>query len=77
MRDHGETLTFAPRLPAALTRLSFGMHYRGRCFRVEISSSSVRYELMTGEPLEIVHEGKPLVLERGVPRVLLRSGSER
>jgi alpha,alpha-trehalose phosphorylase len=29
MRDYGETLSFAPWLPARLTRLSFGLLYRG------------------------------------------------
>ena len=29
MRDHGETLAFAPRLPSRLTRLRFGLLYRG------------------------------------------------
>src|SRR5262249_52438491 len=30
MRAHGETLAFAPRLPSRLTRLRFGLLYRGR-----------------------------------------------
>ena len=70
MRDHGETLSFSPRLPQVLTRLAFGMHYRGRRFRVEITSNSARYELTTGHSLEIVHDGKPIVLEPGLPQCL-------
>ena len=37
MRDHGETLTFAPRLPDALTRLAFSIRHRGRCLHVEVT----------------------------------------
>ena len=37
MRDHGDTLTFAPRLPARLTRLSFRLIYRGRRLRVTVA----------------------------------------
>ena len=31
MRDYGDTLAFAPRLPDALTRLAFSIRHRGRC----------------------------------------------
>ena len=33
MRDYGETLAFAPRLPSRLSRLRFGLVYRGRRLR--------------------------------------------
>jgi len=36
MRDHGKTLSFAPRLPSRLTRLSFGLLYRGRRLHVDV-----------------------------------------
>ena len=35
MRDHGQTLRFAPRLPKALSRLAFTMRHRGARLRVE------------------------------------------
>jgi alpha,alpha-trehalose phosphorylase len=70
MRDHGDTIAFAPCLPRVLKRLSFGMRYRGRRLRVEITSDSVRYELMTGDPLEIVHRNDALVLKTGDPQLL-------
>ena len=38
MRDHDGELTFAPRLPAALTRLAFGVLVRGRTLRVEVGA---------------------------------------
>jgi alpha,alpha-trehalose phosphorylase len=67
MRDHGDTLTFAPRLPSRLTRLTFRLIYRGRRLRVVVSSDSARYELVEGEPLELFHHGEPFTLAPGSP----------
>jgi len=68
MRDHGTTLTFAPRLPAPLSRTTFRMIYRGRRLRVDVYQGEVRYELIAGRPLEIFHYGESLTLRRGDPR---------
>jgi alpha,alpha-trehalose phosphorylase len=69
MRDHGERLSFAPRLPSRLTRISFSVSYRGRCLRVEVLPQEATYELVAGrEPLEILHHGEPLTVERGTPQ---------
>ena len=62
MRDHGETLTFAPRLPARLTRLSFRLIYRGRRLRVMVAGAEAQYELLDGEPLTVEHHGEPVEL---------------
>lgn len=60
--------TFAPRLPAALKRLSFGLRLRGRQLRVEVTRSAAVYRL-TGEggAVEILHHGEPLTLSPGQP----------
>ncbi len=64
MRDLGETLSFAPRLPDALTRLAFMIRHRGRCLRVEVTTQSARYSLVRCQgPLRIAHHGEPLVLD--------------
>jgi alpha,alpha-trehalose phosphorylase len=55
MRDHGDTLYFAPRLPAGLTRLSFRLIYRDRRLRVTVGREEARYELLDGEALEVRH----------------------
>ena len=68
MRDHGDTLSFAPRLPPALTRLSFGLVYRGRRLRVELRPGTVRYELIDGDPLELVHDGEALTVATESPQ---------
>jgi alpha,alpha-trehalose phosphorylase len=68
MRDHGKTLSFAPRLPSRLTRLSFGLLYRGRRLRVGISSDTAQYELLDGKPLEILHHGESLKVTTDSPQ---------
>ncbi|HTN23724.1 MAG TPA: glycosyl hydrolase family 65 protein [Solirubrobacteraceae bacterium] len=65
MRDHGETLEFAPRLPARLERLSFRLLYRGRRLCVTTGRDEATYELVGGEALEIVHHGEPVTLAAG------------
>jgi alpha,alpha-trehalose phosphorylase len=68
MRDHGHSLSFAPRLPGALSRLSFGLVYRGRRLRVELSREGARYDLTEGEPLEFVHDGEAVTVAVGAPQ---------
>ena len=67
MRDHGETLAFAPRLPSRLTRLAFGLVYRGRRLRVEVRPEGARYELVEGDALAIAHHGEALTVAPGAP----------
>ena len=68
MRDYGDTLAFAPRLPSKLTRLQFGLLYRGRRLRVEVLPDTATYELLDGEPLEIVTHGERITIEGREPR---------
>jgi alpha,alpha-trehalose phosphorylase len=67
MRDHGETLAFAPRLPSKLSGLTFRLVYRGRRLRVEVRPDGARYELLDGDPLELLHHGDAITVERGAP----------
>lgn len=68
LRDHGDTLTFAPRLTSPLTRLRFRLLYRGRRLCTEIGLDYARYELLAGEPLELYHHGEPVVLTPRSPQ---------
>ncbi|HEV2724369.1 MAG TPA: glycosyl hydrolase family 65 protein [Thermoleophilaceae bacterium] len=68
MRDHGETLSFAPRLPSRISRLRFGVLYRGRRLQADVRSDSARYELLEGEALEIAHHGEGLRVAPGRPQ---------
>ncbi len=67
LRDHGDHLHFAPCLAPELTRVAFGLVYRGRRLRVEVVHGSARYELLDGSPMEIFHHGEALRLEPGEP----------
>jgi alpha,alpha-trehalose phosphorylase len=59
MRDHGGRLTFAPRLPAAITALTFRLGFRGRRLRVEVGRGEATYRVVSGEPLALAHHGEP------------------
>ncbi len=75
MRDqHGE-LSFAPRLPSALTRLVFRVSAQGRSLVVDVSAKEAKYSLAAGQELEISHHGKKLTVKAGrsvtrrIPRI--------
>jgi alpha,alpha-trehalose phosphorylase len=84
MRDHGGTVTFAPRLPPALTRLVFRMRLRGSVVEVEVQrvaesrgsravasgEQRVTYRLLEGDELRTCHHGEPVELRAGVPLTL-------
>ncbi|MFF3670608.1 glycoside hydrolase family 65 protein [Microtetraspora malaysiensis] len=67
MRLHGGVLCFAPRLPSALTGLSFTVSLLGRRLTVRVDQESATYTLLDGEPLKIVHHGKRDVVSRDAP----------
>jgi alpha,alpha-trehalose phosphorylase len=62
MRDHDGALSFTPRLPERLTRLAFGLSFRGRLLKVEVKPDQARYSLGTGSPLEITHHGQAVTV---------------
>jgi alpha,alpha-trehalose phosphorylase len=74
MRDHSGSLTFAPRLPPALSRLRFRLLFRGRTLLVDVHRAgagqdpgvqAVTYRLLAGDPLVTSHHGSALRLEVG------------
>jgi alpha,alpha-trehalose phosphorylase len=67
MRDYGGNLSFAPRLPARLDRLSFRLLVRGRRLSVEATKTGATYTLLDGEPLEFTHHGQPMTVSVGIP----------
>jgi alpha,alpha-trehalose phosphorylase len=62
MRDHDGHLSFKPRLPIELTRLAFGVSFKDRCVRVDVTQRHASYILSRGEPLEISHYGERLTV---------------
>ena len=62
MRSSEGRLTFAPRLPPGIVRLSFRMRYQGRIVHVETEAAKARYTLLAGDPLPIRHHGSEVTL---------------
>ena len=67
MRDHDGALSFAPRLSQRLTRLAFGICFRDRRLRVEVTHGQARYSLLQGPPLQITHHGETLKVATDQP----------
>jgi alpha,alpha-trehalose phosphorylase len=67
MRDQGGTLAFAPRLPERLSRLTFGLCFRGRRLRIEIDHRQARYSLRAGPPLTVTHHGETVTISGDEP----------
>lgn len=68
LRRRDSVLTFAPRLPAALTRLAFTVQMRGQQVRVEVTAAAATYTVASGPPLEVRHHGSALTLTAGEPQ---------
>ncbi|HSL06809.1 MAG TPA: glycosyl hydrolase family 65 protein [Pseudonocardiaceae bacterium] len=62
-------LAFAPRLPEALTRITFRLRWRGRRLRVQITSGQAEYRLLEGTDLELRHHGQLTTLTAASPTV--------
>jgi alpha,alpha-trehalose phosphorylase len=69
-RDHQGQLSFAPRLPADLSRLSFSLTFRGARLRVEVRPEEARYGLAEGTSLELRHYGDAITVTDGEPVVM-------
>ncbi|HLM51793.1 MAG TPA: glycosyl hydrolase family 65 protein [Solirubrobacteraceae bacterium] len=67
MRDHGRELSFAPRLPAALTRLAFRFIYRGRRLAIEVDHQRTSYTLLAGDALGLRHHGEAITVAPDKP----------
>ncbi len=68
LRSEDGAVSFAPRLPAGITRLAFTIGVRGRRLRVEITPGSASYLIPDdAEPLQVSHHGQDLELIPGEP----------
>ena len=62
LRQDGDTLSFAPRLPPGLSRLRFTVRQRDSRLRVTITGDTARYEVHGPDDLTIVHHGRTVHL---------------
>ncbi|GAA1834248.1 MULTISPECIES: glycoside hydrolase family 65 protein [Pseudonocardia] len=63
MRCEADGLSFAPVLPASLSRISFGLKWQGRRIRVSITPEETEYRLTDGAPMRLRHHGEPIALD--------------
>ncbi|MBV6701401.1 glycoside hydrolase family 65 protein [Kitasatospora aureofaciens] len=70
LRDHGETLSFRPRLPAGLMKLGFSLLVRGMLLGVEITHEGTTYTLRRGEVIHLRHDGEGVQVKAGEPVTL-------
>ena len=69
LRLRDGTISLAPRLPQALSRLAFNVVLRGQRLRIEVTDSEATYSLRDGDPLEILHHDEKVQLSAGNPEV--------
>jgi alpha,alpha-trehalose phosphorylase len=62
MRLQNGSLSFAPRLPEALSRLAFHIMFRGSRLRVEVTATEAKYRLLDGSPLKVRHHGEEILV---------------
>jgi alpha,alpha-trehalose phosphorylase len=67
MRDHDGMITFAPRLPPALRRISFRLSYRGSRFAVDVDRTAASYRLIAGADVKTAHHGEPITISASDP----------
>jgi alpha,alpha-trehalose phosphorylase len=64
MRLFNGSLCFSPRLPGTLQRLSFCLLFRNRRLRVEVTEQAATYQLLDGEPLQVMHHGEKITVSK-------------
>jgi alpha,alpha-trehalose phosphorylase len=76
LQDRDGKLNFVPRLPQALTRVTFNLHARETTrLRIEVEPTQATYTLLEGERFDIEHYGKPITItpdrpvQRAIPSV--------
>jgi alpha,alpha-trehalose phosphorylase len=67
LRERGGSITFAPHLPAEITRLAITVYVRHSRLKLEITSPTTTYRVLDGQPLSLVHHGQALTVFIGSP----------
>jgi len=70
LRGRHGMLTFAPRLPSGIARLTFTVSAHGQPVRVEVTSTAATYTLAVGPPAQFGHHGQVVTLTPGQPLTL-------
>jgi alpha,alpha-trehalose phosphorylase len=67
LRDHEGEISLAPRLPPALTRLTFRLCIRGSRVCVDVRADKASYTVTSGDPVDLAHHGERFTVEHGQP----------
>jgi alpha,alpha-trehalose phosphorylase len=67
LRSRAGRLSFAPKVPDGISRLSFNLWYRRRNLCVTATPGLAHYELHEGEPITVVHYGEEVDVTPGEP----------
>ncbi len=62
LRERAGRISFAPNLPAGITRLSTILCLRGSRLKVEITARTTTYRVLDGPALSLLHNGKHLTV---------------
>ncbi len=74
MRDYDGKLSFRPRVPRLLDRVTFPLTIRGQQLQIDITRERAIYRLVDGTALEIEHDGQPISLTREQPEQIVELG---
>ena len=83
LRHEDGEITFIPRLPGGLARITFNVLAQGRHLVVEVTRTIAKYTLKDGEPFTITHHGEELTVsvgtpaERPIPRIAVRTSPKQ
>ncbi len=67
MRMHGNSLSFSPRLPEGIKKLTFRLTFREHQLHVEVNTKKVTYSLLKGKSLTIHHNEHKITLSQEEP----------
>jgi len=70
LRDDDGRISFAPRLPAAWSRLRFRLLLGDALLQVTLTGHAASYELLAGDALDVRHFGQPLRVVAGEPATI-------
>ena len=64
LRTKDSSLSFTPRLPHGIDRLTFRVVFQGRRLRVEVNAREATYRLLDGSPLQVTHHGQEITISK-------------
>ena len=67
MRDYDGNINFSPNIPQYIDELRFPLTIRGQFLQVSMTRKLATYAIVEGTQMEIIHQGKKVLLKKGEP----------